>query len=115
MSELPKGLPGLPGGLPEADPTATVEGKPAIETSRTCSDCKTNKHVRIVSNQNGVRAWCRKCKNNWGISSNPMAPPQTLIPPRGLSKQTLVEPDWNMANEDISGDTTHEQVGPKKR
>lgn len=38
-----------------------------------------------------------------------------MVRGRGLRKETFVEPDWNKALDNVEGDLTHEQVGPKRR
>ena len=87
---------------PEDLPPATAKSKDvsALDASRICEKCKGTS-IRIVSNYEGRRAWCNECGHNWGIS---LATSQ-LIPDglmgRGLNKRTIVEPDWNLAFEDL--------------
>jgi hypothetical protein len=95
-----------PEDLPKVKAKKKVSGP--VDAARTCEKCKGTS-TRIVSNYEGRRAWCNGCGHNWGIS---MAL-ATVIPDglegRGISKRTLVEPDWNLAFEDldeIDGDGT---------
>jgi hypothetical protein len=82
-----------PDDLPEVKEKAS--GNP-IDLGRTCPTCKGE--ARVVSNRNGVRAYCGPCKQDWAISGpRDKVMPHTL--PRGISKQTLVQPDWEMAYE----------------
>ncbi len=100
-------------GLPEADPTEEAAEVPAIrsEAVRTCADCG-NKNPRIASTNSGVTAYC-SCGKFWPIASGGLSRtlPETI--PRGISKTTLVEPNWDIAFEDLGG--PHGEVGPKRR
>ena len=102
-------------GLPEIDRAAQADNRTAIEKARTCPHCKSAKNVRIVSNQHGVNAICGPCKRHWPISAAPLAPQMPEALPRGLHKQTIVEPQWEKAYDEIEEDVTNEQVGPKRR
>ena len=102
MGNAPKGLP----QATEEDTTA------ARETMITCPDC--GEKGRTVSNSLGVNVYCNKCKTHWPISAMPRARVVPPTMPRGLTKQTVVEPDWSLAEAEI-GDVTNEQVGPKRR
>jgi hypothetical protein len=104
MGDAPKGLPG------EAD--HAVELQAAREAMITCPDC--GQKGRTVTNSGGVNVFCNQCKKHWPISSTPRARELPVALPRGLSKQTLVEPDWSLAEGEV-GDVTNEQVGPKRR
>ena len=101
-------------GLPEFDPTEEYAETPAVRTERvrTCDDCG-NKKPRIAATSSGVTAYC-SCGKWWAISSAPIASTLPEVPPRGLSKTTLVEPDWNKAFDDTEGEN-HGEVGPKRR
>lgn len=69
------------------------------DAGRICPQCK-KEASRIVSNMLGRQAYCGPCKFDWAIGP----PVVTHLPPifgRGMSKQTVVGPDWNLANEDI--------------
>lgn len=101
------GLP--PKGLPPVKRIASEDNREAV---RFCSQCK--QEGRVISNQYGIHIYCNTCKKWWPISSSPLTSTALPSPMRGLSKVTLVEPDWNMAFEPSSGDVTNEQVGPKK-
>jgi hypothetical protein len=102
-------------GLPPVDKSLTQENRLAIDIARTCPYCKSAKGVRIVSNGYGVNAICGPCKRHWPISAAPLAPQMPESLPRGLHKQTLVEPNWDKAYDELEGDATNEQIGPKKR
>jgi hypothetical protein len=108
MGNTPKGLP--PVGEQKVD-TNKPEGLPSIPESRRRSALdrlricpKCNKEGRVVSNSLGRSVTCNPCKFSWPISTLPMdqmtKPEDTL---RGLSKQTVVEPDWDMAYDDEIG------------
>jgi len=109
MSEMPKGLPPIDPSITEA------RTRSAIDAARICPHCKSGKGVRIVSNSYGVHAHCGPCKRHWPISSAPLAPELPPEPPRGLHKETLVEPNWDKAFDEIEEDVTNEQVGPRKK
>jgi ribosomal protein L37AE/L43A len=102
MAEAPKGLPG----------ETAVDVQAAREKMITCPKC--GQKGRTVTNSSGVNVFCNKCKIHWPISSAPLAKEVPMSTPRGLRKETLVEPDWSMADIEI-GDVTNEQVGPKRR
>ena len=98
-----------PDGLPGAKALST-QAQDALEMV-TCQKC--GQKGRTVSNHNGVNVYCNTCKIHWPISRT-RGKEIPMTAPRGLSKQTLVEPDWSMADIEI-GDVTNEQVGPKRR
>ena len=102
-----------PSGLPEVDVKTNWDDVAAIDRCRFCPACHAE--ARIVSNSSGITAYCGPCHTFWPIASQSsmLATPPSL--PRGLSKQTLVEPDWSMALESSTGDPLNEQVGPKRR
>jgi len=114
MSDPPKGLPEPPDGitgLPE--PQVEVKrGERAVDKARKCKQC--GKDARIVSKSGFRQAYCGPCKLTWPIGPAPDLSGPPLNMPRGLSKQTLVEPDWNMAYEEI-GTGEDESFGPKKK
>ena len=107
MSDVPpKGpIKGLP--LPPAGPTGLPEVRTKLESlaesnlqanidrARLCPKC--NKPGRVVSNYNGVNVFCGPCKIHWGISNAPLQPESPQSMPRGLHKETYVEPDWTIA------------------
>lgn len=107
MSKVPK-------GLPLADPTEEADETPALQSERvrTCDKCG-KKAFRLSSNRHGVMAYC-SCGYRWAIAAQPLGGSLPLAPPRGLSKQTLIEPDWDKAFVDLEGET-HGKVGPKRR
>ena len=102
-----------PKGLPEVDPSAVAGDVSAIEKARICPTCKGK--TRIYTNSSGRFAHCGSCKTHFPISLGPAAQEITMTFPRGLHKQTFVEPDWNKAFDGGSGDQLNEQIGPKKR
>ena len=103
MGNTPRGLPG------ESD-KAAVRVQATRESMVHCRAC--GQKGRTVSNSGGVNVYCNTCKTHWPISSAPLAKEVPLSQPRGLSKVTLVEPDWGIATETI-GDVTNDEVGPK--
>ena len=102
-----------PRGLPPIDSSVAQRNTSALDRSRMCPDC--GQEVRLVSNNDGLRAFCGPCRKNWPISSTPMAVMIMPTMPRGLSKQTLIEPEWDRAMDDPQGDPLNEQIGPKRR
>lgn len=104
MARAPTGLPG------QGD--KALETQSAREAMMRCDEC--GELGRTVINDSGVNVFCNKCKKHWPISSMSLAQKLPVAAPRGLSKQTLVEPDWSLAEGEI-GDVTNEQVGPKRR
>ena len=100
-------------GDPTGLPGIKAENLTAAREARVlCPQC--GQKGRTVANSSGVNVFCNACKIHWPISGIPVAKQIPLTAPRGLSKQTLVEPDWNMATDQI-GDVSNEQVGPKRR
>lgn len=107
MSSEPTGLPKV-----DAKEQARIDAG-AVDKSRICSSC--GNEARVVANSSGVKAHCGPCKKWWPISSTPRAQEVPMVRGRGLRKETFVEPDWNKALDNVEGDLTHEQVGPKRR
>jgi len=99
MSKDPKGLPPVP----------RATGSTALERNRLCPKCK--EEGRTISNSLGLSVFCNKCKFSWPITSAPLDPKDELTEPRGLTKRTIVEPDWDMAWDDNIG----ENSGPPTR
>lgn len=94
--------------LPSENPVQKVRG---IDKSRICEKCgKTEKEgVRVVSKIGmGVRAYCL-CGHSWGIALSSPNPPIPVTTGRGLSKETLVEPDWNLAFENLDANTEYKR------
>lgn len=89
-------------GPPEDLPEVTAKRAPAdaVKASRICEKCSSTS-VRINSTHEGRRAWCNQCGHNWGISMATSMHVRDGILSRGITKRTLVEPDWNLAFEDI--------------
>jgi hypothetical protein len=104
----------VPKGLPKADPTEELVETPAIRSERVriCDKCG-KKAYRVSSGSSGVAAYCA-CGHWWAISSNAVGGTLPMTPARGLSKETLVEPDWDKAFEDMEG-ARNDEIGPKKR
>jgi hypothetical protein len=88
----PTGLPEV-AGLPDVPETQEKENP--INKGRRCPQCK--KEARVVSNRSGVQAYCGPCKIDWPISSAARGAEVPLSAPRGLRKETIVEPDWDKA------------------
>ena len=91
-------------GIEDLPELPTIEVQPrqrALDTARKCDKC--GKEGRVVSNRNGVRAYC-VCGFNWGISLMALQPSLPLTGGRGISKETLVEPDWSLADEDLDAE-----------
>lgn len=81
--------------------TAGLKPIEAVEAARTCEKCGS-KNVRIFSNYNGRQAKCTECKHWWSIAMVPAAAiVRGDLNVRGLSKRTVIEPDWNLAYEDL--------------
>jgi hypothetical protein len=99
-----------PTGLPGA--TRVSSDQELREQMVTCQTC--GEKGRVVSNRSGVNVFCNTCKIHWPISSVSLAKDLPVTAPRGLRKETIVEPDWTMAETEI-GDASNEQVGPKRR
>lgn len=97
-----------PTGLPKADPTATPILKKTVDRTRHCKQC--GQEGRVVSNSTGVNVYCGPCKIHWPISATPYSSGIPITGPRGLRKETIVEPDWNIADEEDD----HVTVGPKR-
>ena len=85
-----------PTDLPDAK--AKIAPRSAKEAARICEKCQSTS-VRVWSDAYGQHAQCGHCKHFWGISmaASMIIPSQAFE--RGLSKQTIVEPDWNLAFE----------------
>jgi hypothetical protein len=91
-------------GIPA--PAREVNESP-VDKARFCAACGAE--ARIVSNRLGRTAFCGPCGTSWPISG-PVVPPhaEAAYLPRGLSKQTLLEPDYSMAYEDDEEDQLYE-------
>lgn len=99
MGDAPTGLPPVP--------EATRGNQ--IDRNRLCPKCGIE--GRVISNSMGRSVFCNPCKFSWPISTAPLDGIVRPEPARGLSKQTHVEPDWDMAyDDDIGG-----QNGPPSR
>jgi len=107
MSNRPKGLPPV-----DESKKVRVEAN-ALDISRFCTTC--GKEARVVANNSGTHCNCISCKKWWPISSTPKAQEIPLARGRSLRKETYVEPDWSKAFDNIDGDLTHEQVGPRRK
>lgn len=91
-------------GLPA--PAQEVNENP-VDKARLCQACGAES--RVVSNRFGRTAYCGPCGTQWPISG-PVVPPhaEAAFLPRGLSKSTLVEPDYSIAFEDDEEDQLYE-------
>lgn len=93
---------GAPKDLPEAQETPQdYEGQLIPDAGRICPKCHSGDNVRFTSSIDGRQAYCGPCKFDW-----PLGPPVATIamPIMGRNatgKQTLQQPDWNLAFEDI--------------
>lgn len=90
-TDAPERLPAVKAKRKRPDPVAL---------SRKCDKC-SGESVRVQSNFQERRAWCNNCGHNWAISMATSMVVRPEVFDRGLSKQTLVEPDWNLAYEDL--------------
>lgn len=103
-----KPITGLPGpvGLPEpkvtTDSVQEANLQSNIERARKCPKC--GRDGRVVSNNCGVNVFCGPCKIHWPIANSPLQPELPLSVPRGLHKETRVEPDWSSAFDRDLGD-----------
>jgi hypothetical protein len=91
VADRPSGLP------PVKKPSSTDPDRPGLDRSRFCSDC--GNEGRVVSNSNGVNVYCGPCKKHWPVSSRPFGGGDAASVPRGLSKHTWIEPEWDKATE----------------
>lgn len=73
----------------------------ALQKARLCPGC--GKEGRVVSNRLGVNVYCGPCKRHWPVTNGPLRPETPVSVPRGFRKQTLVEPNWDLAFDDIQG------------
>lgn len=97
----------IPDDLPDDLPEAECEAKlTALDASRNCMKC--GQEARIVSNHLGVRAYCGPCKIDWPVSG-PLATPMPLSLPRGITKQTMIPPDTQLAYEDLEWDEEYKR------
>jgi hypothetical protein len=108
MSDKPvKGPQHFPAGT-----TAPVRFREnTIEGARRCTKC--GKIGRVISNNHGVSVKC-VCGYRWPISSSALNPPVPMMPDRGFSKHTVVEPDWNKAFAETGG-VVNEPFGPQSK
>lgn len=84
--------------LVEVQPPEEV-AVPTTQQERQCDRCGS-KELRIGHGMQGIRAYCISCKNEWGIAATTGSRSIPTYGGRGMSKQTLVEPDWGLAYED---------------
>lgn len=68
------------------------------DASRVCEKC-ASESVRIASGFDDVRAYCRECGHSWAISLAALTTVPMATMERGFRRETLVEPDWNIAYE----------------
>ena len=94
-----------PEDLPEDKPPTQAQAADVLipPVTRICPQCK-QEASRIVSDMSGRVAYCGPCQINW-----PIGPPlATIAPPtmgRGLSKQTTMQPDWDLAFQNLDSET----------
>ena len=100
-----------PAHFPHAQTLPTRQVENEIPNARRCEKC--GKHGRVISNYTGVSVHCT-CGYSWPISSAPLSPSVPMMPSRGFSKHTLIEPDWNAAYDEPSGGS-NDSFGPKSR
>jgi hypothetical protein len=101
----PKGLPPVKtgaetsaiAGLVEDRPRVVPGGRnfPAINKARMCKTC--GKEGRVITNSNGVFVKCHPCNSYWPVAPAIVGIGDAEVRPRGLSKETQVEPDWDKA------------------
>jgi hypothetical protein len=119
--KAPTSLPPVPSaakakGAEAPDHLPLAESQPArfqenvLEHARKCTQC--GKLGRVVSNHNGINVFC-SCGYHWPISAAPLDPMVPMIPDRGFSKHTLVQPDFDNAWTDPGG-MANESFGPQK-
>lgn len=85
----------VPDGLPEVD-YGTPKVSP-VDKAKFCPDC--GKEGRVASNHLGRRGYCYYCKIDWPISGPRTHDLVANYGPRGIGKQTLVEPDWDILSD----------------
>jgi hypothetical protein len=85
-----------PSGLPGAKPSRG--GPTPWDRARQCDTC--GEDGRVLSDGSGIRIFCNTCKKQWPVSSSSLRPLAIPGPGRGLSKETVVEPDWSKAYDD---------------
>jgi len=93
---------GLPASKPNTDSLHEESLSAAFNRNRTCPQC--GKQGRIVSNNLGVNGHCGPCRIHWPIANSPLRPETPGAAPRGLHKETSVEPDWSLAFDRDVGD-----------
>jgi hypothetical protein len=93
-----------PAGLPPVAKKSAPDSLPPIAKSQLSSNLDGNRNCpkcgqegRSISNQFGLSMFCNACKFHWPISSTPIGGLVVPTPGRGLRKQTLVQPDWDIA------------------
>lgn len=98
-----KPISGLPPPKPTTDSIEESTFASNLEKARNCPRC--SRPGRVVSNNVGVNVHCGPCKIHWPLANSPLRPEIPAALPRGLSKQTSVEPDWSVAYDRDVGDT----------
>lgn len=90
------------GGLVESEGESILPEEKTVTNKRQelkCDKCGSTE-IRIGHNQFGIRAYCTSCKHQWGIAATTGSPRVPTYAGRGMSKETLVEPEWGLAYED---------------
>jgi hypothetical protein len=103
MSDDKKPLAGLPAVKPTTNSLEEQRIQKLLDASRMCPKC--NREGRVVSNYLGVNAHCGPCGIHWPVTNSPLHGETVGSTPRGLSKVTSVEPDWNIAFDRDIGDS----------
>lgn len=101
-----------PAHFPQAKTTPARQEENEIPHARRCEKC--GRAGRVVSNYTGVSVHCI-CGYRWPISSSALCPAMPLMPARGFHKHTLIEPDWNAADNEPSPGGSNESFGPRSR
>lgn len=95
----------------EADaPKLRPQGAPkSVDNLRNCRDC--GQPARIVSNSNGLRAFCGPCKKDWAISMSTRTPVTVPLQGRGVGKSVVAEQsNYELAYEDLDDEDVFKRV-----
>jgi hypothetical protein len=101
--ESKKAITGLPSAKATTDSPEELRLQSLMDGARKCPKC--GRAGRIVSNYLGINGHCGPCQIHWPITNSPLKGETVGSTPRGLSKVTSVEPDWNMALDRDIGDS----------
>ena len=90
-----------PEDLPEAvEAQQTNEGQLIPDAGRICPKCG-QEASRIVSNLLGRTGFCGPCKFDWPLGPPVAAVSLPLMGRNATGKQSLLQPNWDLAFEDI--------------